>query len=167
MPPAPTPKIIPHARAYRKQNSNIGYKSAPHAFAPKNQPRVYADIPLCPNALRTHLRPQRAETYADLTPPPKAIRTHLRPQVYTRKKSRFLTVIPTSARSRPQDHIRKELSRMRRSAREDASFSSLLICTYVHNTNRVISQSTYRVPRFPSRFPQNNAAPRQRLPREW
>lgn len=64
MPPAPTPKIIPHARAYRKQNSNIGYKSAPHTFAPakgrnicrphaasKSDPPAFAPASLHPQKL--------------------------------------------------------------------------------------------------------------------
>ena len=41
---------------------------------------------------------------------------------------------------------------------EDTSFSPLLICAYVHNTNRVIMRSTYRVPHFSSRFPQKKNA---------
>ena len=40
---------------------------------------------------------------------------------------------------------------------EDASFSPLLICTYVHNTNRVILRSTYRVQHCSVGFLQSNA----------
>ena len=50
-------------------------------------------------------------------------------------------------------------SRTEKAAHEDASFPPLLICAYIHNTNRVISRSTYRVPHFPSRFPQKKKTP--------
>ena len=99
----------------------------------------------------------RPRTYSDISLRPNAIRTHLRPQVHAHKEFCSLTVIRTPARSRPQDHIRKELSRMRRGAHEDASFSPLLICTYVHNTNRVILRSTYRVQHCSVGFLQSNA----------
>ena len=54
-------------------------------------------------------------------------------------------------------------SRTKKAAHEDASFPPLLICAYVHNTNRVISRSTYRVPHFPSRFPQKKEGADPRL----
>lgn len=43
---------------------------------------------------------------------------------------------------------------------EDASFSPLLICTYVHNTNRVIFSYTYRVSLLWSRSRQKKKAPK-------
>ena len=52
---------------------------------------------------------------------------------------------------------------MKKAAHEDASFPPLLICAYVHNTNRVILRSTYRVPHFPSRFPQKKEGAGSRL----
>lgn len=126
MPPAPTPKIIPHARAYRKQNSNIGYKSAPHTFAPAKG--------------RNICRPHAAS---------KAIRPHLRPQVYTRKKSRYLTVIPTSARLRPKIISAKGILGRTEAHTRTARF---LPCSYAHMfTTQIVLFCGKRIVYHPSR----------------